>query len=482
MAEVDFTGERGKKWRFDPERRLGERGGFASVHPGTADDGTPVAVKVVDVGHGVQAVDPALLRRELEIARKLEGVVAENLIAILDAGELDGDVVIVMERADETLAVNSALPQDAAVAVLRDIAHGLIELHQVGIIHRDLKPSNVLKVGQTWKLADFGIARDEEVGTQNPTFVGWGTHPYMAPELWGLSSPNVKSDLYALGCIAYELLTGDRPFRGPSMEDYRRQHTMELPAPLPGEVNPVLRALVVDRMLAKDPALRPQDARAVHERLARLALPLRPVQQRLQEVAARHDTERAALATVEAQRLADVARVNGLIGQAFADLEELATDAVAEIASALPEVGVEEDHRVSDPRRRYTIRGPDARLVVSAQPVFSPVPADTMIVAGTLEGSSRRRHTSANLANIVYEETEGRYSWRQYRFRASALVREYTFGPDDRDHGIDLSWFEDPSERAFMIRPPMHVWTLEKSELDADAFVLLYTEALDLID
>lgn len=93
-------------------------------------------------------------------------------------------------RADGALA-DSALPLDepTVISVLMDLATGLQQLHSIPIVHRDLKPANVLKHGGRWKLADFGIARDQEIGTQSPTFKGWGSWPYMAPELWKTSRP-----------------------------------------------------------------------------------------------------------------------------------------------------------------------------------------------------------------------------------------------------------------------------------------------------
>jgi eukaryotic-like serine/threonine-protein kinase len=99
----------------------------------------------------------------------------------------------------------------------------------MGIIHRGLKPANVLRYAGRWKLADFGIARDQEIGTQDPTFVGWGSFPYMAPELWELKSPTIKTDLYALGCLAYELLAGSR--RTPGTRRPSGQATLPGPRP-----------------------------------------------------------------------------------------------------------------------------------------------------------------------------------------------------------------------------------------------------------
>jgi len=162
------------------------------------------------------------------------------------------------------------------VPVLVDIATGLQDLHSIGIIHRDLKPANVLRHAGRWKLADFGIARDQEIGTQDPTFAGWGSFPYMAPELWELKSPAVKTDLYALGCLGYELLAGAPPYTG-DQAAVRAGHLAQAPPEAPcGDV--VLKSLI-GRLIAKRPEDRPQDARAVLDRLRRALVARGPVQE-----------------------------------------------------------------------------------------------------------------------------------------------------------------------------------------------------------
>lgn len=145
-----------------------------------------------------------MLKRSHCAARRFFGA------PVIDVAETDEKLFFVMARAEGGSLSGVVMPLDEASAatVMLDIAKGLQQLHSIGIIHRDLKPANVLKQLGKWKLADFGIARDEEIGTQNPTFIGWGSSPYMAPELWELKSPTVKTDLYALGCVAFELLNG----------------------------------------------------------------------------------------------------------------------------------------------------------------------------------------------------------------------------------------------------------------------------------
>ena len=101
--------------------------------------------------------------------------------------------------------------------MLRQVSLGLKELHSVGVIHRDLSSANILRLEGRWKLSDFGISRDSDIGTRQVTFKARsdiGNPYYKAPELWEGGSPDVRSDLYALGCVAFEVLKGRPPFEG----------------------------------------------------------------------------------------------------------------------------------------------------------------------------------------------------------------------------------------------------------------------------
>ncbi|MGH3185811.1 MAG: protein kinase domain-containing protein [Streptosporangiaceae bacterium] len=179
--EETFIGQSGATWRYWSDQPLGTPGGFGGVYAAEAVDGTPMAVKVVQKQRPSGALDTRLLRREVEIGRRVAEAGGDLLLPVIDAAETGEALLLVMARADGTLA-DLALPleESATVDVMTDIAGGLQQLHSIGILHRDLKPANVLKQDGRWKLADFGIARDEEIGTQNPTFVGWGSPPYIS--------------------------------------------------------------------------------------------------------------------------------------------------------------------------------------------------------------------------------------------------------------------------------------------------------------
>ena len=223
--------------------------------------------------------------------------------------------------------------------MLVDIATGLQDLHSILILHRDLKPANVLRHAGRWKLADFGIARDQEIGTQDPTFVGWGSLPYMAPELWELKSPTVKTDLYALGCLGYELLAGAPPYTG-DQAAIRAGHLTQAPPEAPC-CDVVLRNLI-GRLMAKRPEDRPQDARAVLERLRRALVARAPVQEAIARGLGAHAAEQArAAAEQSAAQAAEDAR-RQLMAQAKADLREIVSDALSDLQAVEPDAASEE--------------------------------------------------------------------------------------------------------------------------------------------
>lgn len=171
----------------------------------------------------------------------------ENVIAVLDSGQdAESDTYfVVMERAEKSLQneiiENGPVDESKAIKILLDIAKGLSEV--IDIVHRDLKPANVLYHNGTWKVADFGIARFVEDSTSLNTVKDFLSAPYASPEQWKLEHSTNATDIYALGCIAYFLISGHPPFHGPSREDYRDQHLHEEPPSL-GDVSPQFRTQI----------------------------------------------------------------------------------------------------------------------------------------------------------------------------------------------------------------------------------------------
>ena len=254
------------------ERELG-RGGMATVY--LARDlrhDRHVAVKVLQSQVAHDGAERFV--REIHIAARLTH---PHVLGVYDSGEADGRLYYVMPYVDgETLRArlvrDRALPINDVVRLLGELADALAYAHDHGVVHRDLKPENVLLSGGHAVVADFGIAKALAAATKGdegklPTLTGTGialgTPAYMAPEqAVGDPGMNHRVDLYALGVIAYEMLTGSHPFEGRTPQALAVAHLTETPAPVahgrPGV--PTLLGDLVAHLLAKDPSARPQSA------------------------------------------------------------------------------------------------------------------------------------------------------------------------------------------------------------------------------
>jgi serine/threonine protein kinase len=240
-------------FEYDPRKPLGKRGGFGQVFLGKAASGKVVAIKKLHVS----AADAA--HRELRIADELKGRSFEHVIPFIDSGEDPdtGEYFLVMPRAGRSL--QDAVQQDGklriekAADVLLQIVKGLNEVKE--LVHRDLKPDNVLWHDGRWKVADFGIARFVEEATASNTLKDCLSPHYAAPEQWRFEHATHATDIYAMGCIGFFLLTGKPPF----VTQPEEQHQKE---PLPkfdcGDGR--LRALI-HNMARKLPETRPASAR-----------------------------------------------------------------------------------------------------------------------------------------------------------------------------------------------------------------------------
>ena len=398
------------------------------------------------------------------------------LLPVLDASDIGSALLLVMIRADGALA-GVATPQgeSATISVMTDIATGLQQLHSIGIIHRDLKPANVLLHDRRWKLADFGIARDQEIGTQDPTFIGWGSPPYMAPEIWEGKSPTVKTDLYALGCLGFELLAGTPPYAG-DQATIRAGHLTQTPPNVPA--NNITLTNLITRLLAKNPGDRPQDARAVLDRLNRAPIPRTPVQEAIVRGLGVHVREKAQ-ADAERASAEEAAQTHRQhVIQAKADLREILNDALEELQAIEPDATLR-----TEPSGSLTLSTADARLRIDfwEQNAKPQIPGDTMVAGGCVIITNHAYPTELNCANIVYELIGDRLGWQVYRFRSGMVPSSrYEYGPYGRTHGLDVRHFLDPRERQFMLKPVMHVWRKTTATLTAEAVLELFQEAVDL--
>jgi serine/threonine-protein kinase len=165
------------------------------------------------------------------------------------------------------------LPIGTVVTMLRDVARALAYAHERGVIHRDIKPDNILLTGDSVSVADFGIAKAlttaRDPGRDHALTeagLALGTPGYMSPEqLIGGDTVDHRTDLYALGCVGYEMLCGKAPFAEQSGPQQLRAHIVDAAVPISerrADVPPALARLVM-QCLEKDPAQRPQDANAI---------------------------------------------------------------------------------------------------------------------------------------------------------------------------------------------------------------------------
>ena len=219
--------------------------------------------------------------REVAIAAQLQH---PHILPLLDSGEAAGSVYFVMPFAEgETLRTRLARAGRLSVAetvrIMVDVADALVYAHGRGVIHRDIKPDNIMLSGRHAVVMDFGVAKAlNAAGAPNAGLtvgVALGTPAYMAPEQ-ALADPRLdhRVDLYALGVLGYELLTGHPPFRG-GAQDVLTAHVVMTPEPVTGERPdlPAPLAELIMRCLAKEPDQRPDSAAAMVERLDPLATP-----------------------------------------------------------------------------------------------------------------------------------------------------------------------------------------------------------------
>lgn len=308
--------------RYTIEREIGS-GGMATVY--LAQDvrhRRQVAVKVLKPELAA-ALGPERFLREIEIAAQLHH---PHILPLYDSGEAGGFLFYVMPFEEglslrDRLRRERELPVGDAVRVLRDVADALSHAHAHGVVHRDVKPENILLSGQHALVTDFGVAKavTEATGRHELTTTGvaLGTPAYMAPEQ-AAADPHVdqRADIYALGVVAYELLTGRPPFSSPTPQEVLVAHMTATPEPVtvyrPAVPQPLEQ--VVMRCLEKNPADRWQGAAELLAQLEPMMTPsggITPVDTRPVRVSSRSGRRWAAAAVATAVVL--LALVAGLL-------------------------------------------------------------------------------------------------------------------------------------------------------------------------
>jgi serine/threonine-protein kinase len=275
MTTSDSLIDRTFDKRYVIKRKLGS-GGMADVY--LAEDqelGRRVALKLLDDRH---ASDEQFVERFRREAQSAAGLNHPNIVSIFDRGRAEGTYYIAMEYLDgrtlkELLVRNGPTPIPIAIDYARQILGALAFAHRNGIIHRDIKPHNIVVGGDgRLKVTDFGIARS---GASQMTEAGSivGTAQYLSPEQARGAPVDPRSDLYSLGIVLYEMLTGKVPFTGDTPVEIAMKHLSQIPEPpssLRPEVPHDLDAVVL-RALAKDPDQRYGSSEEMDADLARVA-------------------------------------------------------------------------------------------------------------------------------------------------------------------------------------------------------------------
>lgn len=263
--------------RYRVVQRLGKgaMGVVYKAHDPVLDRFVAIKKTLADLG------DQRQRERFLVEARAAARLSHRNIVTVHEFAEIDGDVYIVMEflpGVDLATLIRRQTPLSLAVKLnmLAQVCDGLDYAHRQGVVHRDIKPANLyLSDEGVVKILDFSIAR---LGPSKMTASGviMGTPQYMAPEQFENSRVDARADLYAVGAVAYELLSGSTPFEADSLPSLLLKIGSERPAPLREKTPdlPGALATLVDTLLAKTPDERPASAAVVRDELRRIARPM----------------------------------------------------------------------------------------------------------------------------------------------------------------------------------------------------------------
>jgi serine/threonine-protein kinase len=261
------TGTRVLGGRYTLHEVLGA-GGMATVWRASDEVlGRDVAVKVLSPQY---AADPGFLARFEREARHAAQLSHPHLVTVFDCGVHEGMPFIVMELVTgptlrQVLDQAGTLPAGEAVSIAAAVCEALDVAHGAGLVHRDIKPANIaLAAGGEVKVLDFGIARADGAGGTTRTQAVLGTPAYLSPEQASGQAAGPQTDLYSLGCVLFEMLTGAPPFSADTAVGLVYRHVHDNPGP-PSARRPGLSDRldqITARLLAKNPADRPASAAA----------------------------------------------------------------------------------------------------------------------------------------------------------------------------------------------------------------------------
>ncbi|MCU1576903.1 MAG: pkaF [Leifsonia sp.] len=257
--------------RYQVRSRIA-RGGMATVYLATdLRLERRVAIKIM---HGHLADDSTFRNRFVQEARSAARLAHPNVVNVFDQGQDSDMAYLVMEYLPgitlrDLLKDYGKLTPEQTIDIMEAVLGGLAAAHKAGIVHRDLKPENVLLADDgRIKIGDFGLARAASANTATGQAL-LGTIAYLSPELVTRGIADARSDIYALGIMLYEMLTGEQPFLGEQPMQIAYQHANDA-VPTPSSKNPTVPAELDELVLwatAKDPDHRPHDARVMLDRL-----------------------------------------------------------------------------------------------------------------------------------------------------------------------------------------------------------------------
>jgi serine/threonine protein kinase len=232
-----------------------------------------VAVKIL---HGHLAQDTNFITRFEREAKAAANLKHENIVNIIDYGKANEVYFIAMEYVEgrslkEVIASVKFTPYDIALEIAYEIGKGLWHAHQKGVVHRDIKPANIL-IGYDGivKIADFGLAQAQDLTSVTITGSIVGTPAYMSPEQAGGKKVDFRTDIFSLGVLVYEMITGIKPFKGENYSSVIHEILTVKPSP-PLEANPLIpREIndVIEKMLDKDPDQRYQSVAEVNQAIS----------------------------------------------------------------------------------------------------------------------------------------------------------------------------------------------------------------------
>jgi len=259
---------------FVVDKELGSGAMGTVVRAKHTKKGKLVAIKLMSLALGTSEAAQKRFTREVEILRQLDH---PNIVKYLGSGKYHGAPFYIMEYVegeslDHILNREKKLPWERVIEIGMNLCAALEHAHAKGIIHRDLKPSNLMVLPNgIVKLTDFGIAKDTDVTALTAANSTVGTAAYMSPEQCrGVRDITLKTDLYSMGIMFYELLTGRKPFVGETPMEVFLQHANNREYKRPNEINqeiPLWLNELVCQLMEKDPSKRPHNAKAVADTL-----------------------------------------------------------------------------------------------------------------------------------------------------------------------------------------------------------------------